>query len=293
MTDPTFTIPRPTIGGDPDLFTLLVSRMGFSPYDPELPARNGVSLDDYRRLLEELQERRDLTNAEKILKLPAIKAVGVLKRSVPQPSFKPEFDTTEQISLRIYNTLITVGDELYFVQNIHPSKNEGKQDFLLEVTDHRGKTYHVWYSDPRVDLRAPEPQYVRYNGRPAFYTRTARRQQQQGLCRGNTTLKYVGDDRFYNADNIYDIAASFRYRDNLMWDTYLERLFYTRALGAIRLSEKVAVWMDEDAPHIEYRGRPLGELRDDQVYCDPADIRPWIKNHVALVGLKLKEKPRD
>jgi hypothetical protein len=271
----------------------LTLSMGIDPYRRGVPvfdAEGGETLADYAERLRAYLIDRDTDTVTKLMKLPVIKNTSCFKRKVEQPVFKIEFETLEQIQLRLSGTLIFVGDELFLVQGITEGKNEGKRDFILQLIDYRSRTYRAWYSDPNIDLRSPDPQYILYNNRPAFMTRLARRQQQQGLHRHNTGIKYVGESRFSNLDNYRELQKGLQYRDTIKWDAKLaELMLKARAIQSLRLSNNIAAWVKSDDLLVEYKGRPLGQLKENCILCDGDDAKqPWVKRDTAAAGLELR-----
>lgn len=222
----------------------------------------------------------------KWLKIPEIvPEVRPSKRRLSMPRLKPVFETLHDIRLRLCGGLIFIGSKLYYVNDVR----ELDGDFLILCDDENGKRRRCWYKEPAIDLRSPEPQYFVYEGKPAFFMRWPQRQQRQVVSTESGAGRWVGTGNFFRISNIGQLMQTIG-GDPLVWDGRLHELMTkAKAFNAIRMSKDVAFFVKDQNIHAEYRGRYLGEVKEDTICVDDCDYhRPWIGRDTRQIGCTLK-----
>ncbi len=222
----------------------------------------------------------------RLMKLPEAVPAGQAKRRLIQPPFKLHLETLSDAHLRLSHTVVFVGATPYYVHDVY----QGSGDFLLTMETWEGKVYRIWYSNPHLDLRNPEPQYIMYQEKPGLLYRRPTRQQRQGLSHDNAFVKHVGGRR-YRPENIHEVLRGLQETGVCMWDAkYWELMQKLRAFSALRLSPSIAVYLEGPQLKTEYKGRLLGDLNEDVVSVTEEDFnRPWIKRAVSVVGCNLRK----
>jgi hypothetical protein len=209
------------------------------------------------------------------------------KRRLEQPTLKPMFATFHDLSLRLQGTFIFIGSDLYRVYDMR----DAGDDYILIVQDKDGANFHVFYNECReIDLRTPEPQYIQFQRMPVFLYRTPSRSQRQGICAENTLGRCAGTgDIIRVTDQPRDLMAGIS-TDILPWSSGYTDLMRRGFLPSMRLSKNVAVYTDKKGEfHTEYRGRYLGELRENVVFAGEHDSeKPWIRAAVNEVACELR-----
>lgn len=218
------------------------------------------------------------------MKFPLLVPVGTRKRRVFQQKFTLDFDRVEDIQLRLYHTIVTIGQNLYYVNEL--LKVDGK--WVLVVQDGDRQSYRVPYED--VDLRTPEPQYYLDGDTPMFYFRLPSRQQSQGLNGRCVVTKKVGEANALTLQDTYRFMKGMGDTNPVLWSpAYADVIVKLKALRALRLSPSIAFYREDDRLMAEYRSRRLGEVHDDEIYVDEDDYaRPWIKKEAQRIGCVLK-----
>lgn len=245
-------------------------------------------LPDSAEYAEYVQLCATITEKERVkwLKLPEYPAIiRPSKRRLSMPRFKMQFDTEHDARLRLCSSFIFIGKDLCFCRDVRKLDN----DYLLivEVAE-GGKTYRVWYSHDAVDLRSPEPQYIVYQDRPAFFGRQPNKTQRQGINTENAYIRFVGHQEF---SRVHDFSWMMKKMDvdNTLWTPTLSDLMVkAEAFSALRLSKNIAFYRDGNSVFSEYRGRRLGEVNDDTIKVDEVDRKPWIDRDVKQVGCTLR-----
>lgn len=198
--------------------------------------------------------------------------------------FKIEYETYQEIKLRLLNTVIAIKGHPFLVQKIAHQAN----GFKLAVSD-GSKTYSVMYKD-LVDLRSIPPMYVNSPSSPGWLCRMPGRVYQQGMNRQNTLLKTIdGKGNIANLDANY-FVKTFNKRQLRKWDTTLKSLLDAGDLSSVRLSDEVAVKIDKGKILACYRGRFLGKINDNDILVGDEDdlLQQWIERSVKEVGLELR-----
>lgn len=217
------------------------------------------------------------------------------KRRIFQPAFRMSFETLADISLRLRHTIIFIGPEPYYVEDIKQTEN----DFLLLVSKRHGEgeeIYKVFYNkELAVDLRSPEPQYISYHSKPVYLVRPPYRQQQQGISYSNSYGKPLGHSGIHRLDNSNEVIKGLREQETIApWsETYSDLMLRIRAMPSIRLSKSLCAYVSEEyaseGVFVEYRGRKLGELKENTILMDEEDCsKPWIKREIAMVNCQAK-----
>lgn len=212
-----------------------------------------------------------------------------VKRRLPQRPFKfKDYNSTDDIMRRIRRTMVLIGKHLYFVGEIAVGEN----DFLLIVWDHKGDAYRVWYSDPNVDLRAPDPRYLMINHRPYYVSRWPTRTQTQGVERNNTYGKPAGSHDFVPIPDFSLLLKAWETQEDVVWDkSYSDLMTKLKAIRGLRLSNDIAVYFrpEEEEVWAEYKGRSIGIINGNTVKCDDMDAKcPWIYKDFRVVGLEMR-----
>lgn len=231
------------------------------------------------------QDQRKSAKWEALPDVPVVRRAS--KRRMPQPTLKVPFSSLHDIVLRLRHTLIFVGSELYFVDEIFNIRD----DFLLVVSNARGDRYKVWYSNPDIDLRSLEPQYITLNGHTNFLYRPPIRVQKQGMSIENMYVKPPGGhpNRLRDVRSLPQCISL----DVFQWNpTLVELMVKVKALHSVRLSKSIAAYTDGQDAVAEYRGRRLGTIKDDVVFLDEHDVtKPWIIEAVRQVGCVPRQEP--
>jgi hypothetical protein len=233
---------------------------------------------------------------KRLLKLPPVKTSGgIYKRRLSQPRFKMDYATNHDIGMRLRGTIIFVDDTPWYVRDSKEVVKDDKVDFLLILEDGQSVAHHIWYSDERIDLRNPEPQYLTYDGRAVWMTRRPWRQQSQGVSYNNTWLRRVGTTQIYRPDQIHALVGSLCLSNHvLQWSPHFEELLMrSQALSELRLSPTVAFFRNKEDLLAEYKGRPLGRVQGERILIDSMDYsKKWITRDIEFIGcLPEKELP--
>jgi len=225
-------------------------------------------------------ERRYLTIPEvAIVQLPS-------KRRLSQPALKLPFDTLHDIKLRLQGGYVFVGANLFYVLDIRDMEG----DYLMILKDGNDGKFRCWYKQtPAIDLRTPEPQYISDANLPGFFFRPPMKQQRQAINHDNSFIKRVGHDSFSHCHPLTLVKGLSR--ESVRWKPMLYDLMTKdRAIQAIRLSKDIAVFRDDtERLVVEYRGRLLGELKEDVILCSETDARRnWIHRDASVIGCALR-----
>lgn len=207
------------------------------------------------------------------------------KRRLAQPTFKLDFDCVQDARMRLQGGLIFAGSSPYVVSDVYKYKD----DFLLLVTDIEDRSYKLFYSNPAIDLRAPEPQYIRGEGKALFFQRPPAKQQHQSLRYETIWTKQVGTS---NRNNIgpQDLIRGLT-REDMPWDEKLSHLAKMGVFTSIRLSKDIAFYQRNGTVFAEYRGRHLGVVDDNAISVDAEDYdKPWIARDVRAIGCNTRRE---
>lgn len=237
--------------------------------------------EDFERRLSEKEAERNRKYTD--LPDPVIKPFTVSKRRMGQPIFKMQFETLADIQLRILHTLIFVGSDLFFVRSIYQMDG----DYLLLIEDPSGARFKVWYNAcPHIDLRSPEPQYLRYPRYPVYMYRPPVRQQRQGID-GHRNIAFRGPDGMHVNLSPSEIQEGIS-PEVFAWSPAYERLMVdAKAMGGLRLSKTIAVYPGDKQALAEYRGRFLGKIKEDTIFVDEKDYsKPWIRSSIDQIGCR-------
>lgn len=207
------------------------------------------------------------------------------KRRIHQPKFRHLLESVKDFEIRLLRSIIHIGTTPYLVEGVWSYD----KDFWLVVADENGVMFKIPYSHSAVDLRNPDPQYIQVDQGPAYLVRWPAREQAQGICSKNTSLKFAGTGQFSVPKNLRDIIHGLKFSDNIQWSPSYEELMKNRIFRALRLSPFVSVYRNHDTLWAEYKGRPLGKIKENTVFVDTDDFeRPWVRRDVTPSGLTLK-----
>ncbi len=198
--------------------------------------------------------------------------------------FKIEYETYQEIKLRLLNTVIAIKGNPFLVQKI--AQQPG--GFKLAVSD-GVKTYSVLYKD-LTDLRSIPPMYVNSSSAPGWLCRIPGRVYQQGMNRQNTVLKTVDGKSAFSVLDATNFVKTFNKRQTRQWDTTLKSLLEAGDLSCVRLSDEVAVKTEKGKILACYRGRFLGKVNNNDILVGDEDdlLQQWIDKSVKEVGLELR-----
>lgn len=217
-----------------------------------------------------------------LLDIPPIRP----KRRVNMPTFRLEFDNVSDISRRLKNTAVYIGGELFFVVAIHDEDKE----FVLYLSDGKSQKSRIAYNSKEINLRAPEPRYITSPKLGVLYCyRIPVREQQQGLSRTNTVLKEIIGGTKRRPDDMLHLIRCLNNNKTISWDEKYFELMRNEIIHNMRLNNSIAVAASEDKILAEYKGRFLGNIRDDVVLMSDTDFDcPWIRQELSSVNLKAK-----
>lgn len=196
--------------------------------------------------------------------------------------FKPPYDSIDEVRRWLLNTIIQVHGVPFYVAQVTPKGG----DPLLVLSDENHKISKVRFSDPGVDLRSPPPGYV--NGDQTYYFfRKPERIYHQGLTKGAANFKKVGGQQI-GRQEMLTIVDWLRKRENAKWEPSLQKLLQKGIIRSARLSDNFAVYMDKGRPMMEFTGRELGDITDnDRVHLGDSDFRvPWISEELLELGFE-------
>lgn len=198
--------------------------------------------------------------------------------------FKINYETYQEIKLRLLNTVISIKGHPFLVQKIAQTP----QGFKLAVSDGL-KTKTVLYKD-LTDLRSIPPMYVNGSHGPGWMCRIPGRVYQQGMNRQNTVLKAVDGKATLSALDATHFVKTFNKRTMRQWSSTLKSLLDVGELPGVRLSDEVAVKSEKGKILACYRGRFLGTVNDNDVIVGDDDdlLQQWIERSVKEVGLELR-----
>jgi hypothetical protein len=204
-------------------------------------------------------------------------------RKYPLQPFKIEYQTYQEIRLRLYNTVIGVKGNPFWVTQIANTP----QGWKLALWD-GDKVYQVMYKDLQ-DLRSFPPMYIN-TGHTGWLCRHPGRVYQQGLNRHNTTLRNIeGNSGLMNFDPSGFISG-FRRRTNRQWKKEFHELMEGGEMNNIRLSDEIAVTVKKDNVLACYKGRALGHIQGSEITVLDEDdlLQEWIEKSARQVGLELR-----
>lgn len=234
------------------------------------------------------RDRREAVERQ-FLKYPDVPIIQLpSKRRLSQPTLKMPFESLHDIRMRLTHGYVFVGATLFYVNDVR----EIEGDFLLILQDTNDQKFKCWYNKTNcIDLRTPEPQYITEDNLPGFFFRPPYKQQRQAINHDNTYVKTVGKTNPHHCHPKALVKGLSR--ECLVWKPVIYDLMTkARAVQSLRLSKDIAVYRNEqDQLMAEYRGRPLGEVKDDTIFCHPLDAKKnWINRDAAAVGCTLRGK---
>lgn len=237
-----------------------------------------------------IDEEKEMTRVEAMLQQyqPIVASVEY-KRRLSQPPFKLDFDTLEDIRMRLNGSVILIGGKMYCVREVH----KVRRDWALVVSDEKARFFYVMYSSPLVDLRAPEPRYVLIQDLGVVWLfRPPSQQQSQGGTEKNMCYFRVGQSMGspQKLRAIPYILEGIAQQDEMVWSSQVHELLQLGAVPSLRLSNNVAIYSvltpKGREVHLEYKTRSFGQIKDGKVSLSKRDLScPWIVHDLNLVGI--------
>lgn len=208
-----------------------------------------------------------------------------LRKYKLQP-FKINYETYQEIKLRLYNTVISVKGNPFWVKAVG---QDGVGKFKLLLTD-VDKQYQVKYDDLN-DLRTIPPMYVTSSS-TGWLARHPGRVYQQGMNRNNTSIRSPDCEAMVASFDPVSFINGFKKRQNREWSPVFANLLSTGELANIRLSDDVAIQHKRNKVIACYRGRALGEVVENEVNLFDEDdaLQQWIETAARKVNLELRAK---
>lgn len=187
-----------------------------------------------------------------------------------QPRFWIPYQTGEEITMRLQNSIICVHSRAMQVHRVEARANE--RDWLLYLLDGESGRYILPYNDPAVDLRSPEPGYgVNKEGVVSYLVRRPERMQRQGMCTENTLRKNVGKKTWSTLSSQQEILHYLGSRKTRPMTKAIQETMEEGLLHNVLLSPKVALVNKTSGIYVEYKGRNLGRVRDQGVILSDED----------------------
>ncbi len=239
--------------------------------------------EQYQTLTREAREASE----KRFLAYPDVPIVLMpSKRRLSQPTLKLPFQTLHDIRMRLQSGYVFIGTNLYYVTDIR----ELEGDYLLLLKNGEDQVFKCWYNKTGcIDLRTPEPQYITDDNQPGFFFRPPLKQQRQAINHDNSYIRYVGRE---SANHCHPLAlVKGLSREALVWKPMIYDLMTkARAVQSLRLSKDLAVYRNpEEKLIVDYRGRRLGELKEDVILCNEMDAKKnWIHRDVSMIGCSLR-----
>lgn len=212
--------------------------------------------------------------------------------------FKQDYNTLEEISLRLNHTVIWYKNEPFFVENIRESLG----DFTLHLStgsQEEGTLKRIRYRKAK-DLDCSTPFGGGYLNllhnnlhQPVWVFRAPVRVFQQGLTSRNMFFIPVVGPKVQRNVQIASLLSGLRHREIITWDEDLRKSDMFQQIGAIRLSDDVVVYGGgrKKQLSVDFRNRYLGTLNNGVVYVDALDMKfPRIEKSLAHVGLERRER---
>lgn len=205
-------------------------------------------------------------------------------RKVSLKPFKLNYQTYQEIRLRLNNTVIGIKGNPFHVKRVI----QKDKDFLL-ILDDGSKLQKINYKDV-PDLRSIPPLYIKHGSRTGWLCRLPSRVYQQGLNRHNTVLYEPDCGRFASTMEVKPTLYGIQNREDRKWTESIASLFKGEELSTLRLNDDVAVKKNNDKIICCYRGRSLGEIKENVVIVDDSDdlLQGWIETAVQAAGLELR-----
>lgn len=222
----------------------------------------------------------DWTTKSPTLELDKIEPKIIQKRHLPP--FKIDYQTFNEVRLRLLNTVILINGSPFYVGKIR-EKNNG---FILGVFKGDREMKTVMFKDLQ-DLRSIPGMYLT-TASTGWLCRIPGRVYQQGVNRNNTQFRTVnGKSVLFNLDPLSMINAIDKRQDRTWHHTY-EGLMKDGELQAVRLSDDIAV--QGTKAEACYRGRVLGCIKDGEILCEDEDdlLQGWIEKAAKNVGLEMQ-----
>lgn len=224
------------------------------------------------------------------LNLNSINPEVTIMRADLLPPFKIDYETIEEVALRLRATVILVKDRPFYV---HAARNS-RTGFILTLEDADGDRKTLPFSRLQ-NARSARPGYVTWRGQVCYLTRRPARINQQGMTSDNVWLIPVGKtSNEGTAARTKDLLELLTYRKPKRFSARMVDDLLDRTSQGFRLSNSVAVYRkdtEKDAHRkiwVEYRGRSLAPVKDSIVLLKDTDKSlPWITTDLEDVGIRV------
>jgi hypothetical protein len=221
------------------------------------------------------------------LNLDKLQAGVDIPRDIKLPPFKVDYDSHEQVHQKLYNTVILVkNNPFYVIETAEPKPGE----FILAVADSEGNHFRVDYKNV-ADCRGIAPGYFSDGGAAQWVYRVPERQNRQGMYQQNTRRKPAGQELVSQCRTDFLLRA-LNNKHDVPYSGGLSQVIIGGGADSLRLSNRVALFKTKKkgAPvGVEYCGRLFGLIvKDECKVLDEHDLQPsWIHKDFAHVNLPL------
>jgi hypothetical protein len=200
------------------------------------------------------------------------------------PPFKPKYDLgAAEVGMRLKNCIVAIKGLPYVVLSAVDLPDEG---VAVKVMDPTGQTLFVNYNEAPFDLRCIGPRYIQHGAVAGYVTRLPVRHVQQGIHAENYQVCRFGDGQHVGVDTV----ALMRALSVVDIEPYSNAISAKIRYGMVhgyRLSNNVAVGLSNKDIGVEYKGRPLGIIRDGKVQLDELDKEmSWLHKDLNEVHLE-------
>lgn len=206
------------------------------------------------------------------------------------PPFKIDYETIEEVKLRLNNTVILLKDKPFFVYRA----SNTRRGFMLVLEDIHGDRRNFAFSRLQ-NARSARPGYISWKGSVCYLLRRPARINQQGMSSDNTMLVPVGQHMGKGMTiRTKDLLEVLGYRKPKKYSQRLVEDLLDHTVPAFRLSNAVAIYRrDDEKDHhrkiwVEYKGRTLAPVKDSMVLLKDLDKSlPWIIADLAAVDIRV------
>lgn len=205
-------------------------------------------------------------------------------RTVKLPPICPKYESQEEANLRLKGCIFEIKNLPYLVENV-VLKLRGHLDLYVEGADR--VQYMVSVPECPVSFRSLEPGYIMRNGRTEYICRAPAKVYRQGWNQENLRYKPPGPQEWRKLDNIYSILKPLSNRTNLEYSNAVFTMFQKGIVTSVRLSNTVAMYENDGEHHLEYKGRFLGKMKENEVFVDDVcEKMSWVEADLHKVGLR-------
>ena len=197
--------------------------------------------------------------------------------------FHLDYQSLEEARLRLAGTLVDIHGHPFYIRQVYQKKKE----YVLLVNDEDGNQLGLIY-DKGVNLRSISPSYFNYRETTLYLKRTPGPVYKQGLSRDNVQITEVGKASpggFFR--DVSELVYPLKHRKIVKFSEEIPKLWETLPQASARLNDNIAIFKKSARILVEYKGRPLGRLNDNELkLLDPDDgTHPWIINDLNEVNL--------